>query len=100
VLSACQTALGKPASGEGVLGLVQGFQMAGAKQVIGSLWKVDDDATSALMVKFYELWAPRNGSQGLAAAEALRQAQQFVRSQPKWSHPYYWASWVSWGRGS
>ena len=31
------------------------------------------------------------------AAAALKQAQAFVRSQPKWKHPYYWAAWVLWG---
>ncbi|MDJ0521640.1 MAG: CHAT domain-containing protein [Planctomycetota bacterium] len=96
VLSACQTALGKAESGEGVIGLVQGFQMAGSKRVIGSLWRVDDEATRALMVKFYELWSPQDGK-GLAPAAALRKAQLHVRSQAKWAHPYYWAAWLPWG---
>ncbi len=96
VLSACQTALGEAESGEGVIGLVRGFKMAGAKQVIGSLWKVDDGATEALMVKFYELWSPREG-EGIPVADALRQAQEHVRAQAKWKHPYYWAAWVLWG---
>ena len=30
-------------------------------------------------------------------AEALRKAQEFIRSQGKWKHPYYWAAWVLWG---
>ena len=60
--------------------------------MICSLWKVDDEATQALMVKYYEFW---NG--GLGAAEALRRSQEHVRSQAKWSHPYYWAAWVLWG---
>ena len=98
VLSACETALGKVESGEGVIGLVQGFQMAGAQQVLGSLWKVDDEATSALMTKFYELWSPAEGKPGLSSPEALRQAQLFVRAQKIWAHPYYWAGWVLWGR--
>ena len=96
VLSACQTAAGRAESGEGVIGLVQGFQQAGAKRVIGSLWKVSDAATEALMVKFYELWSPKTGK-GLSAAEALRTAQQYVRAQDKWKHPYYWAAWSVWG---
>ena len=99
VLSACQTALGKAESGEGVIGLVQGFQMAGAKQVIGSLWKVDDDATRALMTKMYELWAPKDGGARVSVDAALRTAQEYVRSQEKWKHPYYWAAWVIWGVG-
>jgi CHAT domain-containing protein len=49
------------------------------------------------MIKFYELWNPKDGSKGLATAEALRQAQEFVRAQEKWKHPYYWAAWVLWG---
>jgi CHAT domain-containing protein/Tfp pilus assembly protein PilF len=94
-LSACQTALGRAESGEGVVGLVQGFQMAGAKQVIGSLWKVDDEATRALMVAFYALW---DEGRGIPAPEALRKAQDSLRGQEKWKHPYYWAAWVLWSR--
>ena len=97
VLSACETARGKVESGEGVIGLVQAFQMAGAKQVLGSLWRVDDAATRALMERFYDLWLGKDGKPGVEAVEALRQAQAYVRSQEKWKHPYYWAAWVLWG---
>ena len=48
------------------------------------------------MVKFYLLWNPEEG-EVLPAATALKQAQEFVRSQEKWKHPYYWAAWVLWG---
>ncbi len=95
-LSACETGRGKRFRGEGILGLPRAFLYAGAPRVLCSLWKVDDDATRALMVKFYELWNPRDGK-GLGAAAALKQAQAFVRSQEKWRHPYYWAAWVLWG---
>ena len=97
VLSACQTAFGTAESGEGVIGLVRGFQMAGAKQVIGSLWKVDDDATKALMAKMYELWAQKDGEKRIPAAVALKKAKEYVRSQERWKHPYYSAAWVIWG---
>jgi CHAT domain-containing protein len=97
VLSACQTALGHAEAGEGVVGLVQAFRMAGARQVLGSLWKVDDEATRALMTEFYRLWSPTDATPGVSAAEALRRAQDFVRAEKKWTRPYFWAAWVLWG---
>jgi CHAT domain-containing protein len=92
VLSACETAKGKVYKAEGVVGFVRAFMFAGAPRVIVSLWKVDDDATKALMAKFYELWKG-----GKACATALREAQRFVASQEKWKDPRYWAAWQLWG---
>ena len=97
VLSACETGKGKIVGGEGIVGLTRAFMYAGSPRVICSLWKVDDDATRALMTKFYESWNPKDGKPGLATAEALRKAQEFVKSHEKWKHPYYWAAWVLWG---
>jgi len=96
VLSACETARGKIYTTEGIVGLMRAFMTAGAPRVLCSLWKVDDAATKALMVKFYELWNPAKG-EGLPAATALKRSQVFVRSHEKWEHPYYWAAWVLWG---
>src|SRR5581483_9358176 len=72
VLSACETGLGEHvAGGEGLQGLQRAFQVAGAKTVIASLWKLDDKATQQLMSRFYDnLWTKRLGK-----LEALRQAQ-------------------------
>ncbi len=95
-LSACETGKGRVVRGEGIVGLTRAFLFAGSPRVIVSLWKVDDEATQALMVKFYELWNPKKGG-GLPAATALRKAQAHVRAQEKWKHPYYWAAWVLWG---
>ncbi|MHC5010994.1 MAG: CHAT domain-containing tetratricopeptide repeat protein [Planctomycetota bacterium] len=100
VLSACETGRGKIYRSEGIVGFTQAFMLAGAPRVLCSLWKVDDEATRALMVKFYELWNPEDGSEGHEAAEALRRAQEYVRTHPDhpaWAHPYYWAAWVLWG---
>ncbi len=49
VLSACETARGKVYKAEGIIGLTRAFMFAGAPRVIVSLWKVDDQATTALM---------------------------------------------------
>jgi CHAT domain-containing protein/Tfp pilus assembly protein PilF len=70
-LSACETGLGASAGGEGLLGLQRAFQEAGARAVVASLWKVRDEATRALMERFYRnLW-----QQGMGRLEALRAAQ-------------------------
>jgi CHAT domain-containing protein/tetratricopeptide (TPR) repeat protein len=88
VLSACNTALGKPVKGEGLVGIVRGFMYAGASRVIASLWKVDDDATGAMMGRFYEEMLKNNRS----PAAALRQAQLAMWQQERWRPPFYWAA--------
>jgi CHAT domain-containing protein len=90
VLSACETGLGETAGGEGVYGLVRAFHIAGIRNVAASLWKVDDEATAALMVLFYRhLW----GRKPLPPAEALRQAQLALYRNPQ--HVKEWSA----GRG-
>ncbi|MDJ0973006.1 MAG: CHAT domain-containing protein [Planctomycetota bacterium] len=98
VLSACETGRGRLMRTEGVFGFTRAFMVAGAPRVIVSLWKVDDEATRALMQRFYAHWNPGNGERrGLAAARALRLAQADVRADPRWADPYYWAAWQLWG---
>ncbi|MDJ0975015.1 MAG: CHAT domain-containing protein [Planctomycetota bacterium] len=98
VLSACDTARGRVYRSEGVVGLARAFMVAGSSRVLCSLWKVDDDATRALMERFYALWAPDDtDAPRLGAAAALKAAQAHVRAQPKWAAPRYWAAWVLWG---
>jgi CHAT domain-containing protein len=71
VLSACDSSLGETAGGEGVFGLQRAFHLAGTRDVVGSLWKVDDKATAALMALFYyNSW--RNGLEPLAALHAAQ----------------------------
>ncbi|MEM7165157.1 MAG: CHAT domain-containing tetratricopeptide repeat protein [Planctomycetota bacterium] len=71
VLSACETAVGTVRAGEGMMSLRRAFRQAGARAVVSSLWKVQDDATRELMLDFYDgLWR-RN----LGTLEALRAAQ-------------------------
>ena len=98
VLSACDTSRGRIMKGEGIAGFTRAFMFAGTPRVICSLWPVDDAATSELMKKFYSLWNPEEGK-GLDAAEALQQAQAFIRDHPngRWESPYFWAAWVLWG---
>ena len=81
-LSACETALGRDAGGEGFVGFTQALLMSGARSVCLSLWKVDDKATSLLMTRFYQnLLGQRPGlSKPMPKAEALHEAKQWLRN--------------------
>ncbi|HLJ48606.1 MAG TPA: CHAT domain-containing protein [Bryobacteraceae bacterium] len=90
VLSACRTAAGKPAEGEGPISLARAFLYAGAGGVVASLWDVNDRATEVFMTRFYEGLFRR----GLSAAAALGFARESMMADSAWSHPYYWAGFV------
>jgi CHAT domain-containing protein len=91
VLSGCRTGLGKDVKGEGLVGLTRGFMYAGAARVLVSLWDVDDEATAALMTRFYEGML---GKRHLSPAAALRAAQISIAKEERWRSPYYWAAFV------
>ena len=80
-LSACETALGPEAGGEGFVGFTQALLMSGARSVCLSLWKVDDTATALLMQRFYaNVLGRRTGlSQPLPKAQALAEAKTWLR---------------------
>jgi CHAT domain-containing protein len=80
-LSACETALGRDAGGEGFVGFTQALLISGARSVCLSLWQVDDRATSLLMTRFYQNWlGKREGlDKPLSKAAALREAKQWLR---------------------
>jgi CHAT domain-containing protein len=52
-LSACSTGLPRQHPANEFIGLPTAFLIAGAKNVVGSLWPVDDAATCLLMREFY-----------------------------------------------
>lgn len=104
-LSACVTALGPEYSGEGLMSLSRAFQIAGARSVLASLWRVDDESTAELMIRFY-----RHLLSGMSKDEALRTAQsdlirgpiqvtnQYGGSEVRdFTAPYYWAAFQLFG---
>ena len=92
MLSACETGLGSISSGDDVVGLTRGFLYAGAQNVVGSLWEVDDDATAELSRLMYA-----SLKRGTPVARALAEAQeQLMRKKP---HPYFWAAFLDSGTG-
>jgi len=87
VLSACETGLGDIRNGEGVYGLQRAFQVAGARAVVMSLWKVNDEATRELMVAFYTEFL-LSGNRQVAFGKAM------VQLRSKYPNPYYWGAFL------
>jgi CHAT domain-containing protein len=92
VLSACETAQGHIRAGEGVVGLSWAFFLAGCRTLVVSQWQVHSASTADLMVSFF---AQRQRQR--QNAEALRVAALQLMQQPRYQHPYYWASFVTMG---
>lgn len=90
-LSACKTGLGTTETGQGVMGLQSAILGSGARALIMSMWKVDDEATRELMKSFYT----NHLINGKSIAQSLKLAKEHVQQQrPEWKSPYYWAAWV------
>jgi CHAT domain-containing protein len=86
-ISACYGSGTRTYAGEGLVGLSWAFLNAGAQQVIGALWEVSDDSTPRLMDKLY-----LGLTAGDSPAVALRNAKlSLLRSQSRFSAPFYWA---------
>ncbi len=104
VLSACETGLGEIKNGEGVYGMQRAIKVAGARSVVMSLWKVNDEATGQLMENFYKNWlgqpikkgTKKNTKSGRTATPGMRAAFLAAQKQLKtrYPNPYYWGAFV------
>lgn len=96
-LSACETGRGVVKSGEGVFGLRRAFALAGAKNLIMSLWPVSDAVTAQQMQGLY-----REYGKGITPAQALRQAQLAtiadLRQRKGYASPALWAPFIVQGQ--
>ncbi|CAN5179110.1 CHAT domain-containing protein [soil metagenome] len=94
VLSACETGNGKIFSSEGAYSMAHGFSYAGAKSILMTLWKVNDQTTASLVQKFYQNLKneePLNNALKNAQKEYLQNADEYS------AHPVYWAGFSLWG---
>ncbi|OLP17469.1 hypothetical protein BST81_15850 [Leptolyngbya sp. 'hensonii'] len=87
VLSACRTAVGDRRAALGLAGVAV---RAGARSTLGTLWYVSDEATSSLMIQFYQEFSGGR----LNKSEALRQAQLSLLKVPEHEHPFFWAPYI------
>ena len=92
VLSACGTGIERYYRGEGAIGIARPFIKAGAPIVVASLWPVDSEPTSRLMIDFHS----RRKLDALNVVEALRAAQLTIlhSSESSRQDPHTWAAFV------
>jgi CHAT domain-containing protein len=89
VLSACKTAVGKNAKGEGILSLSRGFAALGIPATLTTLWSVENQSTYTLNELFY-----RYLSEGYPKDISLQKAKiEFLQSQSGEKQlPTFWAA--------
>jgi CHAT domain-containing protein len=91
VLSACDTAQGSLDYSEGVFGLARALRTAGARNVLVTLWKLNDGEAHDFMVDFYKNWLAQSRSD---PAKALRDTQLSWMKQDNRRNPRTWAPYV------
>lgn len=91
MLNACETNIGRVATGEGIYSLARGFSAAGIYAVSSTLWRADEETVYGISEKFNEYIAA-----GLGKDEALRKAKlEFIRNNDREKQlPYYWANMI------
>jgi CHAT domain-containing protein/tetratricopeptide (TPR) repeat protein len=97
VLSACNTGTGVLIDGEGVLGLERAFRIAGARNVVMTLWPVDDQITARFMRHLYGERLEQHASTAEAVWDSTRKMLGERRAAGRSTHPWYWAGFVGSG---
>lgn len=96
ILSTCQSGAGEIHTGEGIISLGRAFRFAGSRNVLMSIWNVDDYASSQLIPLYTQALAdgiPKAKAMNMARYQYLHDANRGMDLLP----PYYWASFVLYG---
>ena len=86
VLSACQTNLGRNATGEGIMSFARGFAFLGVPSTISTLWRVNNQSTYDITAFFY-----KNLKAGFEKDVALQMAQNEYLEKTNNQMPYFWS---------
>jgi CHAT domain-containing protein len=87
VLSACESAAGDRRAALGLAGMAV---RSGARSTLATLWSVNDEASAQFMNYFYQALA----SKKMTKAQAVREAQSKLLTEPKFGHPFYWSAYI------
>ena len=93
-LSACESGLGEYQAGEGIVGIPYALTVAGNKDTVMSLWKVNDEATAEFSASFF-----KKLSEGQSEVKALNDTKREFLSNPnaKFNSPSVWAAFLLYG---
>jgi len=94
VLSACKSGVDSNYDSEGISGIAKSFLIAGAQNIVLTLWSIDDQATNIFMSYFYKAVF-----RGRSIQSALNEAKILMMQHKEYCNPYYWAGFVLYGTG-
>ena len=94
VLTACQTAVGATARGEGIMSLARGFAYAGVPSTVASTWSIPEAASTEISSVFFE----NLQRQKLKNIALTTSKQAFIKNHPEQFMPVFWAGLVLIGK--
>jgi len=88
LLNACETSKGEQFQGEGVYSFTQSLYLSGANAILSSLWKISDQTSTDLSLKFYKYLQKGND---ISKSLTMAKKDYITNAHPEAAHPYYWA---------
>jgi CHAT domain-containing protein/tetratricopeptide (TPR) repeat protein len=90
ILSACETGTGQLLKGEGLMSISRSFSYAGCENIISTMWKSDDFATSYIIRRIY-YYLNRKYPVDIALQQSKLDYLKDPSVNPRLKHPYYWS---------
>lgn len=95
VLSNCESLAGRAVSGEGNESFALRASEIGSEAIIGSLWSIEDQSSSLIMIYYYS-----NLKKGMNSRKSLINARKayLLNADEFHKNPFFWASYIHSGR--